>query len=77
MIDRTHKLPVVRQCQLLQLARSSAYYTPQPATPEDLVLMRRMDELHLEHPFAGSRMLRDMLKARGFELGRKHVATLI
>ena len=77
MIDRTHKLPVVRQCQLLQLARSSAYYTPQPATPEDLVLMRRMDELHLEHPFAGSRMLRDMLRLEGRNIGRKHVSTLM
>ncbi len=77
MIDRTHKLPVVRQCQLLQLARSSAYYTPQPATPKDLALMRRMDELHLEHPFAGSRMLRDMLRLEGQNIGRKHVSTLM
>ena len=49
MIDRTHDLPVVRQCQLLALARSTAYYTPEPTSPEDLALMRRIDELHLEY----------------------------
>ena len=62
MIDRTHDLPVVQQCQLLRLARSTVYYIPQPTSPEDLALMRRIDELHLGRPFAGSRMLRDMLK---------------
>ncbi len=61
MIDRTHTLPVVRECRILELARSTAYYAPQPISPEDLALMRRIDELHLEYPFAGSRMLRDML----------------
>ena len=77
MIDRTHELPVVRQCQILRLARSSVYYTPQPTSPEDLALMRRLDELHLEHPFAGSRMLRDMLRLEGHPIGRKHVGTLM
>ena len=77
MIDRTHPLPVVRQCRILELARSTAYYTPQPASPEDLAFMRRIDELHLEYPFAGSRMLRDMLRQEGHEIGRKHVATLM
>ena len=77
MIDRTHKLPVVRQCQLLKLARSTAYYTPQPTSAEDLALMRRIDELHLEYPFAGSRMLRDMLRREGRRIGRKHVRTLM
>jgi putative transposase len=77
MIDRTHKLPVIRQVQLLDLSRSSVYYLPQPTPEDDLRLMRRMDELHLEHPFAGSRMLRDLLKLDGVQIGRKHVSTLM
>ena len=77
MIDSDHHLPVVRQAQLLALSRSSAYYLPRPTSSEDLVLMRRIDELHLEHPFAGSRMLRDLLKGEGHFIGRKHVATLM
>jgi putative transposase len=76
MIDRQHALPVVRQCQLLALPRSSVYYTPQPVSAEDLALMRRLDELHLQHPYAGSRMLRDLLRLQGIRIGRKHVATL-
>lgn len=76
MIDTEHKLPVVRQAQILELSRSSVYYLPQPTSPDDLALMRRIDELHLEHPFAGSRMLRDMLRREGRQpIGRKHVAT--
>ena len=77
MIDRTHELPVKRQAELLNISRGSVYYRPKPVSVADLVLMRMIDELHLEHPFAGARMLRDMLKARGFEVGRKHVATLM
>ena len=77
MIDRAHELPVIRQVQLLDLSRSSVYYQPQPTPEIDLQLMRRMDELHLEHPFAGARMLRDMLKLEGIEIGRKHVGTLM
>jgi putative transposase len=77
MIDRTHDLPVTRQCQILKLARSTAYYTPQPVSDSDLKLMRRIDELHLEHPFAGSRMLRDMLRQEGQQIGRKRVRTLM
>ena len=77
MIDPTHELPIVRQTQLLDLARSTAYYQPQPTSEADLALRRRIDELHLEHPFAGSRMLRDLLNREGFEIGRKHVATLM
>jgi len=53
MIDRTHPLPVVRQCQLLKLARSTAYYQPTPLSETMLALMRRIDELHLQYPFAG------------------------
>jgi putative transposase len=77
MIDRTHDLPVARQCQVLSLARSTAYYRPQEVSQADLALMRRIDELHLEHPFAGSRMLRDMLNREDQQIGRKHVATLM
>jgi putative transposase len=77
MITAQHPLPVTRQCQLLALPRSSVYYTPQPVPATDLALMRQLDELHLEHPFAGSRMLRDLLRLRGVVVGRKHVATLM
>ena len=77
MIDRRHPLPVVQQCQLLALARSSVYAVPRPIAAEDLALMRQMDELHLQHPFAGSRMLRDLLRLEGVHVGRKHVATLM
>ena len=77
MIDRTHELPVKRQAELVGISRGSVYYLPKPVSAADLALMRAIDELHLEHPFAGARMLRDMLKARGFEVGRKHVATLM
>ncbi len=77
MIDRTHALPVVRQCQLLGVARSTAYYQPTPVSAADLGLMRRIDELHLAHPFAGARMLRDLLRREGHAMGRRHVATLM
>ena len=77
MIDRTHALPVVRQCQLLKLARSTAYYQPTPVSAAELALMRRIDELHLIHPFAGARMLRDLLRHEGHAIGRRHVATLM
>ena len=65
IIDRTHELPLVRQCQILELARSTAYYRPVLKSPEELALMRRIDELHLEHPFAGAKMLSKLLKREG------------
>ena len=77
MIDQNHELPVKRQAEVLGISRSSVYYVPRPVSEADLALMRRIDESHLEHPFAGSRMLRDLLKQEGFEVGRKHVATLM
>ncbi len=77
MIDCDHELPVTRQCELLDLARSTAYYAPAPVPEADLALMRRIDELHLKWPFLGSRRIRDLLNAEGFELGRKHVCTLM
>ena len=77
MIDATHGLPVSRQAELLEISRSNVYYLPRPAPTVDLVLMRHIDELHLNFPFAGSRMLRDLLKLEGIAVGRKHIATLM
>src|SRR5512136_533711 len=77
MITPEHPLPITRQCQLLACPRSSVYYVPQPVTAGDLALMRQIDELHLAYPFAGSRLLRDLLRLRGVRVGRKHVATLM
>ncbi len=77
MINRTHALPVVRHCQLLALSRSTAYYQPMPVSATDLALMRRIDALHLDHPFAGARMLRDLLRRAGHSIGRRHVSTLM
>jgi putative transposase len=77
MIDRDHKLSLVRQAKALGISRGSVYYLPQPTSETDLKLMRRMDELHLEYPFAGSRMLRGLLGQEGHDVGRLHVATLM
>jgi putative transposase len=77
MIDRTHPLPIVRQCQLLKLSRSTAYYQGTPVSAAVLTLMRRIDELHLQYPFAGARMLRDVLRREGYQVGRRHVVTLM
>lgn len=77
MIDHTHPLPVVRQCQLLGLSRSTAYYQPRPVSDTALALMRRIDERHLQYPFAGARMLRDLLRREGHGVGRRQVATLM
>ncbi len=77
MINRTHVLSVGRQCQILGLSRSTAYYQPTPVSAADLVLMRRIDALHLEYPFAGARMLRDLLRNDSYVSGRRHVATLM
>jgi putative transposase len=77
MINRADSLPVVRQCVLLDLSRSSVYYTPSPVSESALALMRRIDELHLQHPFAGARMLRGLLVQEGIKVGRRHVSTLM
>ena len=77
MIDRTHDLAVTRQAELVGIPRSSVYSLPAPVSEADLALMRRIDALHLAHPYAGARMLRDMLKREGIQVGRKHVATLM
>jgi putative transposase len=77
MIDRDHDLPIVRQTKVLSLSRSGVYYQPRPTSPEDLGVMRRIDALHLERPFAGARMMRDFLSREGVSIGRRHVATLM
>jgi len=77
MIDRTHDLSITRQAELLGISRGCVYYLPRPVSDEDLRLMRRLDELHLEHPFMGARMLRDQLWRQGRQVGRRHVATLM
>jgi putative transposase len=77
VIDPTHELGLTRQAQLLDLSRASLYYEPVGTSQADLKLMRRIDELHLEWPFLGSRMLRNMLRLEGIATGSKHVATLM
>jgi putative transposase len=77
MINPSHKLPITRQCSTLKISRSSIYYQPRPALPRDLELMRRIDKLHLDYPFAGARMLRDLLRREGHLVGRRHVSTLM
>jgi putative transposase len=77
MIDRSHSLPINRQANAVGVSRSSVYYLPRPVSGYDQELMRRIDHLHLDLPFAGSRMLRDLLKQEGYRVGRKHVATLM
>jgi putative transposase len=77
MIDRGHDLPLKRQAEVLRLSRSTLYYRPRPVSAEDLAIMRRLDELHLNYPFAGSRMLRDFLVAEGIKIGRCRVITLM
>ena len=77
MIDRTHDLPISRQATALSISRGSVYYLPRPVSAADLAIMRRLDRLHLEFPFAGSRMLRDLLSAEGCKIGRRHVKTLM
>jgi putative transposase len=77
MIDRSHDLPLTRQAAELGISRGSLYSQPRLVSAADLALMRRMDELHLAYPFAGSRMLRDLLVAEGFTVGRLHVSTLM
>ena len=77
MIDREHDLPIAKQAEALNISRGSVYYLPRPVSAADLAAMRRIDELHLEFPFAGSRMLRGLLAAEGCKIGRRHVKTLM
>src|SRR6266404_338239 len=77
MIDRAHDLPITRQAKVLRISRGSVYYLPRPVSSADLAIMRCLDRLHLEFPFAGSRMLRGLLAAEGCKIGRRHVKTLM
>jgi putative transposase len=77
MIDRKHDLPITKQAEVLSISRGSVYYLPRPVSATDLEVMRRLDRLHLEFPFAGSRMLRGLLVAEGCKIGRRHVKTLM
>jgi putative transposase len=77
MIDRPHELPLARQAGLLRLSRSQLYYEPRPVPAAELALMRRIDALHLDYPFAGSRMLRDLLRGEGVVIGRDLVRTMM
>jgi len=77
MIDHEHDLAIAKQAEALNISRGSVYYLPRPVSAADLALMRRIDELHLEFPFAGSRMLRGLLAADGCKTGRRHVKTLM
>ena len=77
MIDRGHDLPLIRQADLLGLSRGSLYYQPRAVPATDLAVMRRIDELHLDYPFAGSRMPRDLLRGEGISIGRERVASMM
>ena len=77
MIDRNHALSLTRQARALGISRGSVYYLPRPPSAADLALMHRIDRLHLDYPFAGSRMLQGLLNADGHSVGRRHVATLM
>jgi putative transposase len=77
MIDRGHKLPLTRQTAVLGISRGSLYYSACPVPPAELAIMRRIDELHLDYPFAGSRMLRDLLRGEGVVIGREQVTTMM
>jgi putative transposase len=77
MIDRTHPLPIARQARALGVSRGSVYYVPRAASEADLGLMRRLDALHLDFPYAGARLLRRLLRRDGVPVGRRHVRTLM
>ena len=77
MIDKGDKLPVTRQCDLLDLSRSFVYYTPTPLSAKEMELMRKIDEIHLAYPFYGSRKIRNELWAKGYDVGRDRVRRLM
>ncbi len=77
MIDRGHRLPLTHQATLLGISRGSLYYSACPVSAAELAIMRRIDELHLEYPFAGSRMLRGLLRGEGIAIGRELVRTMM
>lgn len=77
MIDPKHEVSITRQAELLGISRAAVCYVPRPIPEADLALMRRIDELHLEYPFAGARTLRDLLEQESIYAGRKHIGTLM
>ena len=76
-IHTAHALSKTRRCELLNVARSTAYYRPEPVSEEDLVLMRLIDEIHLRLPFYGSRRIRDELEDYGHTVNRKRIQRLM
>ncbi len=77
MIDKEDRLPLTRQCKILNLSRSSIYYTPVVLNDRDRELMRLIDEIHLEEPYWGTRGIKNELLNRGHRIGRSHVRTLM
>ena len=77
MIDREHDLSITKQAEILKISRGSVYYLPRPVSSADIEIMQQLDRLHLEYPFAGSRMLRGLLALQGCKIGRRHVKTLM
>ena len=77
MIDREHALSITKQAAVVGIARSTVYYLARPVSAEDLALMKQIDKLHTDFPFAGSRMLRRLLAFDGSKVGRRHVKTLM
>jgi putative transposase len=77
MIDREHNLPITKQAEIFKVSRGSVYYLPRPVSSADIEIMQRLDRLHPEYPFAGSRMSRGLLALQGCEIGRRHVKMLM
>ena len=77
MINRHEKLSLVKQCQILNIARSGLYYKPQPVSEVDLMLMRLIDEIHLDKPFLGIRRIKDALHDLGHTVNRKRIQRLM
>jgi putative transposase len=77
MVDRKDPLPVTRQCALLDLPRSTFYHVSKPVSGEELELMALIDRCHLQHPFYGSRRIRDWLEDQGHRVNRKKVRRLM
>ena len=77
MVDRKNPLPVKRQCAVLDLPRSTFYHVPQPVSEKELAIMALIDRCHLEHPFYGSRRIRDWLEDEGHQVNRKRVQRLM
>ena len=77
MINKDFKITLTRQAELLCLNRTGLYYVPKPMNDNDLSILRKLDELHLQYPFMGARMLQDQLNRQGVKIGRLHTKTLM